>query len=358
MKSPVRVSLFSADPGRGTEVASSLEALGYSVSRHDQLNLVDEILHRERPDLFIAALARDEARGSTSGPGELARALGVPAIAVVDSGPGLRAETKGFNDWLAFDRLSQELEPRIGRLLDEPGTNLVPAVDPRFLALVVHDLRTPLNVIGLTIRAIGQSNPTPNSEFDEDMTFLQENAKQIEKMLAQLGDYSRLIESERTHSAVEFETRRFLADLLEEKQSKRDSEFKTVRLEFSADSPTEVALDPSRVRLAISHTLANAVAAAGDALVKIRSKGSSERWIIEVVTEKAPPPTISAVQLHPHIFERLLGSAAERRGLDLAIASRVSELFGGTASLVVEPGVRSVIVLDWPVRGVASGQSS
>lgn len=334
-----------------------LEALGCSVSRHDQLNLVDEVLHRERPDLFVAALVGGSEHEPISSPGGLARSLGIPALAVVEPGPYLRAHVKGFDDWLIFDRLSQELEPRIGRLLDQPSTSLVPAIDPRFLALVVHDLRTPLNVIGLTIRAISQSNPTPNAEFDEDLNFLQENAKQIEKMLAQLGDYSRLIESERSPSAVEFETRRFLADLLEEKQSKRDSEFKLVRLEFGADSPTEVALDPARVRLAISHTLANAVAAAGDAPVKIRSKGSPERWIIEVVTEKNPPPTISAVQLHPHIFERLLGSAAERRGLDLAIASRVSELFGGTARLVVEPGVRSMVTLDWPVRGTSHGQS-
>ena len=42
--------------------------------------------------------------------------------------------------------------------------------------------------------------------------------------------------------------------------------------------------------------------------------------------------------------------AAERRGLDLAIAARVTELFGGTARLEVEPGQRSALILEWPER--------
>ena len=52
----------------------------------------------------------------------------------------------------------------------------------------------------------------------------------------------------------------------------------------------------------------------------------------------------------PDQFERLAGSAAERRGLDLAIASRISELFGGSARLVAEPERRTAVVLDWPSR--------
>lgn len=248
------------------------------------------------------------------------------------------------------EAIALELPIRAQRLIDRPTDATMPAIDPRFLALVVHDLRTPLNVINLTIRAIGQSAPNPSADFEEDLSFLQENSKQIEKMLAQLGDYCRLVESEQKPASIEFETRRFLTDFLEEKQSKREPEFRSVRLEIAADAPIEVALDPNRVRLAIQHALANAVSAAADAPVKLRSRGPADRWTIEVVVEKAPPPTATATPLQSHVFERLIGSPAERRGLDLAIAARVSELFGGSARLDVEPGVRSVISLNWPAR--------
>lgn len=350
VNSPVRVILFSADAVRGSQVASALEAAGHAVARGEQPNLAEELLRRERPDLVVAVVAGSGDGSGWHRLGDIARTLQIPALAVIDAHGAAVERARGFDDWVDVDRFESDLAPRVRWLLGRPVVQPGPEVDPRFLALIVHDLRTPLNVIGLTIRAIGQSNPSPNPEFEEDINFLQENAKQIERMLAQLGDYCRLLESHRAASAVEFEPRRFLADLLEEKQARRDSEFKAVRLEFAPDSPSEVALDPSKARLAISHALANGMAAAGDAPVKIRSSGPAGAWTVEVVVDKAPPPTTTAVALRPHIFERLLGSPGERRGLDLAIASRISELFGGSARLDVEPGARTVVALEWPAR--------
>jgi len=354
---PVRVAIFATDPSLKVQLASTLEARGYAVTQHDQLTFADEILHRERPDFLIVAETGNASDDFLARLGDAARGLKIASLAVIE--PGVEAVTRldSYGDWVDATRIEAELPMRVERLLARGQVRQAPTVDPRFLALVVHDLRTPLNVIGLTVRAIGQSNPSPNPEFQEDLLFLHENARQIEKMLAQLGDFCRLVESERSPAVVEFQPRRFLAEFLEEKQSKRDSEYKAVRLEFGADSPDEVALDPTRARLAIGHALANAVVAAGETPVILRSRGPADRWVIEVVVDKSPPPTISSTQLHPDVFERLIGSAAERRGLDLAIAARISEIFGGSANLSVEPGIRSVIVLDWPARIEASDPS-
>lgn len=347
MTSPDRVMIFAADPGRLVAIAPSLEALGLVVSHHNQPTIAAEILHRERPALVVVVEADGAGPSAFPHLGEAARRLKIPTLAVAEPTSPL---TEAYDDWVAPGAIAAELPLRAGRLVRRPVDDNIPMVDPRFLALVVHDLRTPLNVINLTIRAISQSTPNPSPDFEEDLSFLQENSKQIEKMLAQLGDYCRLVEAEQRPAAIEFETRRFLTDFLEEKQSKRDSEFKAVRLEIAADSPVEVALDPNRVRLALQHSLANAVAAAGDAPVKIRSKGPDDSWTIEVIVEKAPPPTVKSIPLQSHVFERLIGSPAERRGLDLAIAARVSELFGGTAKLEAEPGTRSIVALQWPAR--------
>jgi hypothetical protein len=54
--------------------------------------------------------------------------------------------------------------------------------------------------------------------------------------------------------------------------------------------------------------------------------------------------------LGPSSFERLCGFAAERRGMDLAIAAKVSELFGGSARLELTASRGTVVVLDWPER--------
>jgi hypothetical protein len=72
--------------------------------------------------------------------------------------------------------------------------------------------------------------------------------------------------------------------------------------------------------------------------------------VVEFVVDLPPPSTVMAMELRPDRFERLTGTAKERRGLDLAIAARISEMFGGSARLEVVRERSSTIILDWPQR--------
>ncbi len=289
---------------------------------------------------------------------EAARQEGVPTLLVVDGSEdptALAARVRGADGWLRVEAIEQELPARVAEILGrrgQPGGAMgrLPSLDSRFLALIVHDLRTPLNVIGLTIRAITQTMPDRSPEFDEDLLFLRENSAQIEKMLSQLGDFCRLIEGESRISAYEFDPRRFLADFVEAQRSKAGAGSAPVKLELGEGSPVEVCLDQNRVKLALQHALGNAINAAGKTPVRIRSTGTSDRWTVELIVDKPPPPNVVSRTLRADLFERLAGSPAERRGLDLAIAAHVSDLFGGTARLAVEPDQRTSIVLEWPQR--------
>ncbi len=347
--------IFDEDGPVAARVVALLGIDGTSVSSFDKAEGFREALRRQRPALAMIVVGPGEAGNSASPPPEReARDLGARTLAIL--GPGadpnaLTGRLAGFDDWVTSGAIEGELPARVDKLLQARSASGLPAIDPHFLALVVHDLRTPLNVIGLTIRAIGQSAPNPSAEFEEDLTFLQENARQIDKMLAQLADYCRLIEGESSSNpapAFEFDPRRFLADFIEDRQSRPGVEATPVRLEIADQSPPEVKLDQNRARLALQHAVANAVASAGDGAVRLRSTGKGDRWIIDVIVDRPPPPTVQSTELRPSVFERLAGVAAERRGLDLAIAARVTEQFGGSARLEVEAGRRSTIVLDWP----------
>jgi len=351
--------LFDVDAGRAAMIAASLAPLGPSILVCDRPAGAREALLRESPALAVVVGGGGES-GTFAGLASAARDRRIPTLAVVEPGDdprALAARVRGHDEWATLSGPATEIPARVAGLLDRaegrPSGNRAagaPELDSRFLALVVHDLRTPLNVIGLTIRAIAQSTPQRTPEFEEDLTFLTENARQIEKMLAQIGDLCRLMEAGAMGSGTEFDPRRFLSDFLEDRQGRSGVEATPVRLEVADSCPPVVTLDPIRTRLALQHALANAVAAAGDAPVRVRASGQPGRWVVEMVIDKPPPATVVSIPLRPEVFERLAGSAAERRGLDLSIAARISELFGGSARLDVEPGRGTTVVLDWPER--------
>jgi signal transduction histidine kinase len=223
-------------------------------------------------------------------------------------------------------------------------------IDSRFTYLLVHDLRTPLNVIGLSLRMIEQALPKDDPEVAEDLRFIDENFYALERMLVQLGDYARLFERGLSLNLSEFCPWRLVDELLENRTSRTPAGKQPVRVDVQKTCPAVALLDQVKARLALDYALANASAAAAGEPIRLVLRGGSERWIIEIGVDRPPPTSVQAVELQPQSFERLCGTAAERRGMDLAIAAKVSELFGGTARLEAVPGVRTLIVLNWPAR--------
>jgi signal transduction histidine kinase len=223
-------------------------------------------------------------------------------------------------------------------------------IDTRFTSLLVHDLRTPLNVIGLSLRLIEQALPSDDPDVAEDLRFIDENFHVLERMLAQLGDYARLFEPGLNLVVCEFSPWRLGDALLENRPSRAAGKQAPVQLEVQKTCPAMVLLDQGRARLALEYALANASAAASADPIRLLMRGAPERWIIEIIVDRPPPGSVESSDLDSRSFERLCGSAAERRGMDLAIAARVSELFGGTARLQAVEGQGTSIILDWPAR--------
>ena len=352
---PDRVLIFDVDAARASAKAEALKPWGLFATHCPDPARATAAIDEASPSVVLVVEAGDAEMFS-----EVRAAAGsrhIPVLALVELGNDPRAlarRVRPYDGWSSVATTAEELATRLlGLALAKVrGT----AIDPRFLALTVHDLRTPLNVIGLTIRTIGQSVPVKSPEFEEDLLFLHENAKQIERMLAQVGDFCRLLESESPPTGVAFDFARLLADFVEERAGRAGAASgPPVSIDLGGPGPREVSLDPNRTKMALQHALANAVEAAGKAPVRIEVGGDPGRLRIGFVVDKPPPSTVKSITLKPDLYERLSGSAAERRGLDLAIAARISELFGGTARLEVDPGQRSTIVLDWPARIMPDG---
>jgi len=354
----LQILMAGVGPNDLPELTTVLEKQGYRVRRTRDASEAEALVRFESPSVIVVA-GEASVPARAAGLRAAARSRGIPLIDVVGPNTDLQslADRHGDADEVVFqNQLLAELPARIGRLTRrarreaKPARDAFPALDSRFFSLVVHDLRTPLNVIGLSLRMVNQTVPKGDPDLEEDLRFIDENFKQIERMLTQLSDYCRLFEAEPHFSISEFSPQRLVHEIIDGRLLKSGGHQPAVRLDVDPTCPDEASLDAQRARLAIQYALLNAIAAAGEATVSVAMRGSPDRWLTEIRVDKPAPSSVKTLVLGPNIFERLCGTAAERRGMDLAIVARISELFGGSARLDVLEGQGSVLTLDWPTQ--------
>jgi signal transduction histidine kinase len=351
------------------ELAYLLEGRGYRVVTAGSCGEAIEMIRDTRPALAVVAPGSTGPAGSGCRLADLrlaARELGIPVLDVVEAGVDLSEtieESADSEDWVVRGSTPEELDARVARLIRRAGqaASSAPAkgspIDPQFSSLVVHDLRTPLNVIVLSLNMIEHSLPNHDPDVDEAIRFIKENYRQIEQMVSQLSDYARLFENGPPLSVSDFDPRRLVGALIENRRSRPWMRTSPVQLDIQETCPTEATLDQLRARMAIEYALNNADAAAQGEPIRLRLRGGPQRWIIEVAIDQPPPASVTSHTLEPQAFERLCGSAVERRGMDLAIAARISEMFGGTARFDAVEGLGTTIILDWPSR-IPDGSST
>jgi len=215
----------------------------------------------------------------------------------------------------------------------------------RYQEVVIHDLRTPLNVISLALRMIDEVASQKDPDLAEDLGLIRANAAELERMLVYLVDFSRLPEGRSGLAVERFDPRRMVDEVVEEYRSRPGAS--AVEMEV-AEAPPVVALDPMKARMAAQKALSNAAAASNGKPIRVRLAGGPDRCLLSFEVAVPPRDSVQSHTIDPEDFERLLGTPAERRGLDLAIVAKISALFDGTARLEVRPGQGTAVILDWP----------
>lgn len=282
----------------------------------------------------ISAVCRAAARG------------GVPSLAIAEPSTDPRKLAEA-DDWAIPGVSPRELAARLARLgasrirRERPG--------PSILSVIVHDLRTPLHVMSLALGAIRHALPVENLDLDEELQILEESPRRIERLLAEISEFDRLSSHRSANNPERFRPRDLVESLLKFGPGRPWPGHGPVSLVVEDSCPEFVKLDLTRTRLAIHFALLNVASAAGDRPVRLTLRGEPGRFLIELADDRPPPPSVRPTELRSHDVQRLLGVPGERRGLDLAIAAKVSEDFGGTARLLVDRAAGTVIQLDWPI---------
>ncbi len=280
----------------------------------------------------------------SAGKTDVGSSLGNPALAAVVTPVSLSDADSVTRDVATGNgRTSQVVETS-----RETSGSSIP-IDARLLTTVVHDIRNPLNVIGLTLRVIEQMPPSVKSPIQEDLDFLRENFTQIERILTLLSDFSRLHDSTQGNRPQEFDPGRFLEDVMSERGPKSLEKAFPAKFELDPSTPGAVTLNPTLTRFALVHAIGNA-ALASSKPIRIVSRGTEQSWIVEITVEQPSPPSVKSQCDNLERYERLVASVSERRGLDLAMAATICERLGGAARFEIESGQSSTIVLELPVR--------
>lgn len=225
----------------------------------------------------------------------------------------------------------------------------------RRLQEVIHELRTPLAVMGTNLE-LAATEPAAESEA---AGFIDAARRAVDRM-------GRTVDDLAGHGRLAIETEDGAADvagLASEVVAEHagPAQARGIRLVTAGSTQTEVfELDRAAVRTVLGNLVANAVRLAPRGSVVSLDWGTKSGWAWIAVCDEGPglPP-----QLHGRVFERGWrgrherdrGDAGDRGGLGLTIARQLTEAHGGVVTLDSEEGAGSAFTVWLPLSpGAAS----
>lgn len=222
------------------------------------------------------------------------------------------------------------------------------AVVGRFARSIVHDLKNPLNIIGLTADLAGMPD-VPLTLRSQARERIRKQVERITEMLNEILEFTQGPEA-----GMNLETRDYAAyvrGLLEELRP--ELELKSVRLELAGDPPAvAVRLDPRRLQRVFANLLHNAADAMPEGgRVTFRFRRQSGQVVTEI---EDTGPGVS-----PEIADRLFEpfathGKAHGTGLGLSICRKIIEDHGGRIWLRQSPGRGAAFIFTLPEAGPAT----
>ena len=224
----------------------------------------------------------------------------------------------------------------------------------RFLAMMSHDIRTPLNAIMAIFELLNASTSDPKQL--ELLRTASESGEQLLFLLADIILYARNDGWQVKPDIKAFRIQPFLENAVNSWRQLARKKSLPIQLVLAADLPEVIETDPVRLRQVIDNFLSNAIKYSEDGTISLNAE---IKW-----GEERPRFQLSVYDEGTGIAEEKRGrifqdfdrggihnvNDIEGSGLGLGICQRVTEALGGTIG--VEPNVPhgSVFWIDYPVN--------
>jgi signal transduction histidine kinase len=222
------------------------------------------------------------------------------------------------------------------------------AVIGRFAQGIVHDLKNPLNIIGISAEMFGRPGISPENRATSQNLI----RKQVERINDMVSDILLFTDSQRPARTRETiqpgDYGAYILNLIGELRS--EAELQSARIEMEQVPPAVlVRFDPRRLNRVLYNLVGNATDVMPDGgKIFLRFKLAGREVITEIEdTGPGLPP-----ELGGRIFQPFATHGKTRgTGLGLSICKRIVEDHGGSISVRSEPGRGAIFAFTLPVAG-------
>ena len=213
----------------------------------------------------------------------------------------------------------------------------------RFARSIVHDLKNPLNIIGLTAEVAGMSRTTPETR-QQAVASIREQVDRISEMIGEILDFTQGVSSNLVLPPMDYSE--FVREMV--KGLSAEAALKTVTVEFENDPPSEyLIINPKRLRRVFHNIMHNAMEAmpqGGKIFVRFKTSPN------EVVTEIEDTGPGIAPEMNGRLFDAFATHGkVHGTGLGLSICKRIVEDHKGWIAARNEPGRGAIFAFGLPV---------
>jgi len=222
------------------------------------------------------------------------------------------------------------------------------AIVGRFARSIVHDLKNPLNIIGLTAEMAGMDRATPEMRQKASIG-IRKQVDRISDLISEILDFTQGSHADFVLTPADYSS--FVTYLMDELGP--EARLKDVTVELEAPPPAvEVVIHPKRLRRVfynLVHNATDAMPEGGKIIIRFKSTDT------EVVTEIEDGGKGIAPEIAGQLFEAFATHGKTHgTGLGLSICKRIIEDHHGWISARNQPGRGAVFAfgLPRPGRGV------
>ena len=256
--------------------------------------------------------------------------------------------------FLGYRGTANDISSLVGRNLElkraKARADAANRAKSQFLAVMSHEIKTPMQAILGMLELLEQSELTPaQRELSRHVTH---SAALLQTLLHDLLDLSRIESKEVTLESIPFESQFVIHSVVTQLEEQAHSKGIALLVDIDPALPAKLRGDPLRLTQILFNLLGNAIkfTSQGSVRLQVMVEGTQLAFSVHdtgigIAPEQCDELFLPFRQLDPSMTRRFGGS-----GLGLAICRHLVELMGGRIGVDSQPGVGSCFWFRIPCR--------